>query len=51
MVGVDRSKMRLFDLADSVQKQITDSGQDDGPVFDNSSFGTKFAGKFEEFKL
>lgn len=30
MIGVDRSKMKLFDLDDSAQKQIQDSGQNKG---------------------
>jgi len=52
MVGVDRSKMRLYDLDASAQKGITDSGQtvDDGPVFDKGSFGGRL-GNFESIKL
>jgi|TARA_Y100000385_G_scaffold291005_1_gene366648 replicative DNA helicase len=41
MIGVDRSKMRLYDLEESAQQNITDSGQDNGPVFDNSSAGQR----------
>jgi len=52
MVGVDRSKMRLYDLDASAQKGITDSGQtvDDGPVFDKGSFGGRL-GNFESIKV
>ena len=50
MIGVDRSKMRLFDLAADAQSEITDSGQEDnGPVFDNSTFGSKMTGNFDGF--
>ena len=41
MVGVDRAKMRLYDLDSSAQENIHDSGQDDGPVFDRSNFGSR----------
>ena len=32
MVGVDRAKMRLYDLDSSAQENIHDSGQDDGSI-------------------
>ncbi len=52
MVGVDRSKMRLFDLTDEVQKTINDSGQNDSQaVFDNSTFNTKMSGNFGSIKV
>lgn len=42
MVGVDRAKMRLFDLDEEAQQDIHDSGQqDDTPVFDRSDFGSR----------
>ena len=41
MIGVDRAKMRLYDLEESAQQNITDSGQDTGPVFDNSTAGQR----------
>jgi len=52
MLGIDRSKMRLYDLDESAQKGITDSGQsvDDGPVFDKGSFGGRL-GNFENIKV
>ena len=42
VVGIDRAKMRLFDVKASEQKGLVDSGQDDGfnePVFDKTNFG------------
>jgi replicative DNA helicase len=44
VVGVDRSKMRLYDVEDSAQTGITDSGQDEdpGPI---NTFGNR-EGKF-----
>ena len=40
VVGVDRSKMRLYDVEDSAQNGITDSGQDEdtGPI---NTFGVR----------
>ena len=44
VVGVDRSKMRLYDVEESAQQGITDSGQDEdpGPI---NTFGNR-EGKF-----
>ena len=39
VVGIDRSKMRLYDCEQSAQEDIVDSGQDDVPSFDKSRFG------------
>jgi replicative DNA helicase len=39
VVGIDRSKMRLYDCEQEAQNDIIDSGQDDTPSFDKSSFG------------
>jgi replicative DNA helicase len=41
VIGVDRARMRLYDVEDSAQSNIADSGQDDGPAFDKSSFGKR----------
>jgi replicative DNA helicase len=41
MIGVDRGKMKLYDLEQSAQQGITDSGQDDLPVFDNTTIGKR----------
>ena len=43
VVGVDRSKMRLFDIEESQQNLV-----DDTPVFDKTPAGKQ---KFEDFKL
>lgn len=41
MIGVDRSKMKLYDVEDSAQQAITDAGSDDPPWDDKpiNSFG------------
>src|SRR6056300_658154 len=42
MIGVDRSKMRLYDLDDSAQTQISDSGQEaNTPIFDSGQLSTR----------
>jgi len=47
VVGVDRSKMRLFDT-----DQNSDAAKDDTPVFDNSDSGRKLnQEKFRNFKI
>lgn len=52
VVGVDRSKMKLYDCEDSAQHGLADSGQaDDTPVFDKSSFGKRQKREsFDDFK-
>lgn len=47
IVGIDRAKMRLYDVENSAQ-DIIDSGQDT-PVFDNSSYKSK--DKFRRLKV
>ena len=37
IIGVDRSKMRLYDVDQKAQEDISDSGQDDEPLFDIST--------------
>lgn len=49
VIGVDRSKMKLYDVEVSAQTNLSDAGQDDTPVFDNSSFGSRM--KTEGFKF
>ena len=41
VIGIDRAKMRLFDVKVSEQNDLVDSGQEDftEPVFDNTDFG------------
>lgn len=41
VIGVDRSKMKLYDVEESAQDGLTDSGQDDTPLFDKSTFGKR----------
>ena len=43
IIGVDRSKMKLYDVEASAQDGLADSGQDknDKPVFDKSDFGKR----------
>ena len=53
VLGVDRAKMKLFDVEDSAQQDIADSGHtDSGPVFDNSNIGKKIKhNDFNSFKF
>jgi replicative DNA helicase len=41
MIGIDRGKMKLYDLEDDAQAGIMDSGQDDVPVFENTTIGKR----------
>jgi hypothetical protein len=45
VVGVDRSKMRLYDVEQNAQDDIIE----DTPVFDNTDSGAKLSSKFNEF--
>ena len=50
VIGIDRSKMLLYDVQIKEQDDLVDSGQE--PVFDKTSFGTKFKdSKYEDFKV
>ena len=49
MIGVDRSRMKLYDVEESAQKNISDAGQDDGPAFDKTSFGKRMKSAGEGF--
>ena len=54
VIGVDRSKMKLYNLEGKAQDNISDSGQskDTGPAFDKSDFGKRVkAEEFEGFKF
>ena len=55
VVGIDRSKMRLYDVENNAQKELVNNGQEqDIPGFDKTSFGIKSkAEKYEktEFKV
>ena len=37
MIGIDRAKMRLYDVEQSAQKDLVDSGQDDTPAVGRTS--------------
>ena len=43
VVGLDTSRMKFYDVEESAQKNIADSGQDedDKPIFDKSKFGSR----------
>lgn len=51
MIGVDRSKMKLYDVENSAQSNITDSGQfnTSKPIFDHGQKSEKKS--FEGFKM
>lgn len=56
VIGIDRSKMKLYDVEASAQTGLSDSGQDkdDGPAFDKTSFGKRQrveSGSFDAFKF
>jgi archaellum biogenesis ATPase FlaH len=50
VLGIDRSKMRLFDLDDSAQSELvnTDLKTDDGPTFDKGKFGSNMKAERRE---
>jgi len=41
VIGIDRAKMRLYDVEMDAQQDLVNSGQDDTPLFDKSSFSKK----------
>lgn len=54
VIGVDRSKMKLYNVEVSAQQNISDSGQDrdDGPAFDKTSSGGRIKSEtFDGFKF
>lgn len=51
MIGVDRPRMKLFEVENSAQVGITDSGKDDGPMFDKTSFGKRMKTAGEAFNF
>ena len=51
VLGIDRAKMRLYDVENSAQQDIADAGHDDEPI---NSFGNrerKFNNKFNGIKV
>jgi replicative DNA helicase len=55
MIGVDKGKMKLYDVEQTAQNHIHDSGQkveSDEPLFDKTNFGRRNKQrKFEGFKI
>ena len=54
VVGIDRSKMKLYDVEASAQEGLADSGhsKNDTPVFDKSGFGSRMQTEdFSGFKF
>jgi archaellum biogenesis ATPase FlaH len=53
VIGVDRAKMKLYDVEQSAQSDISDSGQvDTGPAFDKTDFGKRERSRnFQGFKV
>ena len=41
VVGIDRAKMRLYDVEESAQRDLADSGQDDIPDKPLNTFGNR----------
>lgn len=41
VIGVDRARMKLYDVEESAQTNISESGQDQGPAFDKGDFGKR----------
>ena len=44
VIGIDRAKMRLYDVEQSAQKDILDSGQDEEYTYEESKKTDKFSG-------
>lgn len=51
VVGIDRAKMRLYDVEEAAQRDILDSGKEEEYVFDEAKFAQKQTKKFTEFKF
>lgn len=55
VIGVDRARMKLYDVEESAQNNINDSGQDsnrdEGPAFDKSSFGKRMKSAGDGFNF
>ena len=50
VIGVDRAKMKLYDVEQVAQDGLMDNGQQDKPAFDGTPTG-KRASKFDDFKM
>ena len=51
VVGIDRAKMRLYNLEESAQKNIVDSGQDSEDDFEYDERPNKKTRTFDGFKV
>jgi hypothetical protein len=51
VVGVDRDRMRLYDVEQYAQDNIADSGKEDKPVFDHTDFGKSMSNEKDYSKL
>ena len=56
VIGIDRARMKLYDCEQEAQHDIVDSGQEDEPAFDKTTFGvglgkSKTYEKFEDIKV
>ena len=56
VVGIDRARMKLYDCEQEAQHDIVDSGQEDEPAFDKTTFGVglgknKTYEKFTDIKV
>jgi len=49
MLGIDRARMKLFDVEGDPQEGLQDTGKD-VPVFDNTAVA-RFGGEYEQFKF
>ena len=51
VIGIDRSKMKLYDVEQSAQNELVDTGQDEEPAFDKATGGKYKNLKFEGFEI
>jgi len=51
VIGIDRSKMKLYDVEQFAQNELVDTGQDDEPAFDKATSGKYKNLKFEGFEV
>ena len=51
VIGIDRSKMRLYDVEQVAQNELVDTGQEDEPAFDKATGGKYKNLKFEGFEV
>ena len=51
VIGIDRSKMKLYDVEQFAQNELVDTGQEDDPAFDKATGGKYKNLKFEGFEV